>query len=79
MPSRHGVPPHRTIELPKDFFFIGEVANVYASESVLTDGTVDVSSCAPSFSRCPATATGLSASDVGDAWSIGKALRKPTE
>ena len=32
----------QTVELPKDYFFIGEVANVYASEAVLTDGKVDV-------------------------------------
>ena len=32
----------QTVDLPKDFFFIGEVANVYATEAVLTDGKVDV-------------------------------------
>jgi flavin reductase (DIM6/NTAB) family NADH-FMN oxidoreductase RutF len=69
----------QTIELPKDFFFIGEVANVYATEAVLTDGAVDVTKLRPFVLTMPGNGYWALGERIGDAWSIGKELVKPSE
>ena len=48
----------QTVELPHDFLFIGEVVNVYASESVLTDGKIDVVKLRPFVLTMPGNAFG---------------------
>ncbi|MBN1631716.1 MAG: flavin reductase family protein [Thermoleophilia bacterium] len=69
----------QTIELPRDYFFIGEVANVYATEAVLTDGVVDVVKLRPFVLTMPDNSYWALGERVGDAWSLGKALLKPAE
>jgi flavin reductase (DIM6/NTAB) family NADH-FMN oxidoreductase RutF len=69
----------QTVELPKDFFFIGEVANVYATEAVLTDGQVDVVKLRPFVLTMPGNGYWALGERLGDAWSIGKALLKASE
>ena len=64
----------QTVELPKDLFFIGEVANVYASESVLTDGKVDAVKLRPFVLTMPGNTYWALGEQVGEAWSAGKAL-----
>jgi flavin reductase (DIM6/NTAB) family NADH-FMN oxidoreductase RutF len=63
-----------TVELPKDFFFIGEVAGVYASESVLTDGRIDPLKLRPFVLTMPGNMYWALGEAVGEAWSIGKVL-----
>jgi len=67
---------NRTVDLPKDFFFIGEVVNVYATEAVLTDGQVDVTKLRPFVLTMPGNSYWALGARLGDAWSIGKALLK---
>lgn len=66
----------QTVELPKDYLFIGEVANVYASEAVLTEGKVDAIKLRPFVLTMPGNAYWALDEQVGEAWSIGKALFK---
>jgi flavin reductase (DIM6/NTAB) family NADH-FMN oxidoreductase RutF len=63
------------VELPKDYFFIGEVANVYASEAVLTDNKVDPAKLRPFVLTMPSNTYWALGEPVGTAWSIGKALK----
>ncbi len=67
------------VELPKDHFFIGEVANVYASESVLTDGRIDPVKLRPFVLTMPGNTYWALGEPVGEAWSVGKAMLKTTE
>ena len=69
----------QTVELPNDYFFIGEVANVYASESVLTDGAVDAAKLRPFVLTMPGNSYWALGERIGDAWGIGKALIKSKE
>ena len=64
----------QTVELPSGFFFIGEVINVYASESVLTDGAVDVVKLRPIVLTMPSASYWDLGEVVGKAWEIGKPL-----
>ena len=66
----------QTVELPHDHFFIGEVANVYASESVLTDGKIDPVKLRPFVLTMPGNAYWALGDYVGPAWEIGKVLLK---
>ncbi len=65
------------VNLPKDFLFIGEVANVYASEEILTNGVVDVTKLRPFVLTMPDNGYWALGERIGDAWSMGKALLKP--
>jgi flavin reductase (DIM6/NTAB) family NADH-FMN oxidoreductase RutF len=67
------------VELPKDFFFIGEVVNVYASEAVLTDGKIDPVKLRPFVLTMPGNTYWALGEAVGEAWSIGKAMLKNAE
>jgi flavin reductase (DIM6/NTAB) family NADH-FMN oxidoreductase RutF len=67
------------VDLPKDFFFIGEVANVYASEAVLTNGKVDPVKLRPFVLTMPGNTYWALGQPVGEAWSIGKTMLQPAE
>lgn len=69
----------QTVELPKDFLFIGEVASVYATEAVLTDGAVDVTKLRPFVLTMPGNSYWALGERLGDAWGIGKVLLKSAE
>ncbi|MFH0915853.1 MAG: flavin reductase family protein [bacterium] len=69
----------QTVELPQDYFFIGEVANVYANEAVLTEGKVDSTKLRPFVLTMPGNAYWALGEYIGEAWSIGKALFKDTD
>jgi flavin reductase (DIM6/NTAB) family NADH-FMN oxidoreductase RutF len=66
----------QTVELPHDFFFIGEVVNVYARESVLTDGKIDPVKLRPFVLTMPGNAYWALGDYIGPAWEIGKVLQK---
>lgn len=67
----------KTVELPNDRFFIGEVANVYATEAILSGGAVDATKLRPFTLTMPGNTYWALGEAVGEAWSIGKALLKP--
>jgi len=64
----------QTVELPKDYFFIGEVENVYASESILSGTHVDPVKLRPFVLTMPGNTYWALGDPVGEAWSIGKSL-----
>ncbi len=65
---------YHTVELPKDFFFIGEVVGVYADEGVLTEGRIDARKLRPFVLTMPGNTYWALGEPIGEAWSIGKAL-----
>ena len=67
----------QTVDLPHDFLFIGEVINVYASESVLTEGKIDPVKLRPFVLTMPGNSYWALGEHIGPAWEIGKALIKP--
>lgn len=66
----------QTVELPNDYLFIGEVANVYATEGILSGGVVDVAKLRPFVLTMPGNTYWALGEPVGEAWQIGKALRR---
>ena len=68
-----------TVDLPKDFFFIGEVLNVYADEAVLSGGKVDPVKLRPLALTMPGNTYWTLGEPVGEAWSIGKAMLNKRE
>ena len=69
----------QTIQFPNGFFFIGEVMNAYATESVLTDSTVDVAKLRPFVLTMPDDSYWALGERVGDAWSMGNTLLESEE
>jgi flavin reductase (DIM6/NTAB) family NADH-FMN oxidoreductase RutF len=67
----------QTVELPHDFLFIGEVVNVYAAETVLTEGRIDPVKLRPFVLTMPTNAYWALGEYVGPAWEVGKSLRTP--
>jgi flavin reductase (DIM6/NTAB) family NADH-FMN oxidoreductase RutF len=65
----------QTVELPHDFFFIGEVVNVYANESVLTGGKIDPVKLRPFVLTMPGNSYWALGDYIGAAWEIGAVLR----
>jgi flavin reductase (DIM6/NTAB) family NADH-FMN oxidoreductase RutF len=68
----------QTIDLPHDYLFLAEVVNVYATESVLTDGKVDPAKLRPFMLTMPDNSYWTLGERVGSAWDIGKAYVKPS-
>ncbi len=66
----------QTIDLPHDYVFIAEVLNVYATESVLTEGRIDPAKLRPFVLTMPDNSYWGLGERVGSAWDIGKALLK---
>lgn len=64
----------QTVELRGSFFFIGEVAGVFADEAVLSDGRVDTWKLQPLVLTRPDNMYWALGEAVGPAWEIGKAL-----
>lgn len=66
----------QTVELPRDYLFIGEVVSVRADEDILTDGEIDPLKLRPFMLTMPDNSYWALGERVGDAWSIGKPLIK---
>jgi flavin reductase (DIM6/NTAB) family NADH-FMN oxidoreductase RutF len=66
----------QTIDLPHDYVFIAEVMNVYATESVLTEGKIDPLKLRPFMLTMPDNSYWALGERVGSAWDMGKALLK---
>jgi len=66
----------RIVELPSNLLFIGDVVTVHADESVLSDGKLDPKKVDPLLLTMPDNRYWRLGQTPGNAWSIGKALKK---
>jgi flavin reductase (DIM6/NTAB) family NADH-FMN oxidoreductase RutF len=67
------------VDLGKQHLFLGEVANVYASERILSDNRIDLDKFRPFVFTVPSNVYWALGERVGDAWSIGKKLLKQSD
>jgi flavin reductase (DIM6/NTAB) family NADH-FMN oxidoreductase RutF len=65
-----------TIELPTNYFFIGEIVMSYTEEKYLTDGKLDIKKMNPLLLTMPDNSYWTIGEFVGNAWSIGKKLKE---
>ena len=61
-----------TVELPTNYFFIGEIIASYTEEKYLTDGKPDIKKMNPLLLTMPDNSYWTVGEHVGKAWSIGK-------
>jgi flavin reductase (DIM6/NTAB) family NADH-FMN oxidoreductase RutF len=66
----------KTVDLPADELFIGEIVAVYSESRFLSDGVADMTKIKPFILNMPQTTFLEMANEVGRAWSMGKALIK---
>ena len=64
----------RTVDLPAEELFIGEIVGVYTEEAYLTDGLFDLRKLRPMLLQMPQKKYVTVGSEVGPAWEMGKAL-----
>ncbi len=62
----------KTVDLPADEFFIGEIVGAYTEERYLTDGKPDIKKMNPFTLTMPDNLYWCVGESVGKAWSIGK-------
>ena len=66
----------RTVELPSNSFFIGEIVGGYSEEKFLTKGVPDIKKINPFLLTMPDNRYWSVGESIGRAWSDGKAVRK---
>ena len=66
----------KTVELPTNSFFIGEIVGAYSEERFLTDGVPDIKKINPFLLTMPDNGYWSVGELIGRAWSAGKAIRK---
>jgi len=66
----------KTVDLPAEELFIGEIVAAYCDESCLTDGTPDMRKIDPFILVMPEKKYRGLGQDVGGAWEIGKRFIK---
>lgn len=66
----------KTVELPTNGFFIGEIAGLYTEEKYLSDGQPDVKKIKPFLLTMPDNRFWSLGDNIGKAWSAGAALLK---
>jgi len=66
----------KTVELPTNSFFIGEIVGAYSEEQFLTDGVPDIKKINPFLLTMPDNGYWSVGELIGRAWSDGKAIRK---
>ena len=64
-----------TVELPTNYFFIGEIVASYSEEKYLTDGKLDIKKMNPLLLTMPDNNYWTVGEHAGKAWSIGKKLK----
>ena len=69
----------KTVELPTNSFFIGEIVGVYSEERFLTDGVPDIKKINPFLLTMPDNGYWSVGELIGRAWSDGKSMRKGQE
>lgn len=65
----------QVVELPTNLLMIGNIAGVFADESILTDGRPDPAKFAPFVLTMPDNHYWTLGTAVGQAWSAGNALK----
>ena len=66
----------RTVELPTNSFFIGEIVGAYSEERFLTDNMPDIKKVKPFLLTMPDNGYWSVGELIGTAWSDGKAVKK---
>ena len=66
----------KTVELPSNSFFIGEIVGAYSEERFLTDGAPDIKKIKPFLLTMPDNGYWSVGELIGRAWSEGKAMGK---
>jgi flavin reductase (DIM6/NTAB) family NADH-FMN oxidoreductase RutF len=66
----------QAVDLPTNTLFIGEIVSAYAEEGVLTNGQPDIKKINPFTLTMPDNVYWGVGEKVGDAWSIGKNLKR---
>ena len=69
----------QTVDLPTNFFFIGEIINIYTEDKYLTDGLFDMKKVKPFLLTMPDNNFWSLGERVGKAWEAGKNLRKDNQ
>jgi len=64
-----------TVELPTNYFFIGEIIASYTEKKYLTDGKPDIKKMNPLLLTMPDNNYWAVGENVGKAWSIGKKFK----
>ena len=66
----------KTVELPTNSFFIGEIVGAYSEERFLTDNMPDINKVKPFLLTMPDNGYWSVGELIGTAWSDGKAVKK---
>ena len=66
----------KTVELPSNSFFIGEIVGAYSEERFLTNGVPDIKKINPFLLTMPDNVYWSVGELIGRAWSDGKSMRK---
>jgi flavin reductase (DIM6/NTAB) family NADH-FMN oxidoreductase RutF len=66
----------KTVELPTNSFFIGEIVGAYSEERFLTDNMPDIKKVKPFLLTMPDNGYWSVGELIGTAWSDGKAVKK---
>ena len=66
----------KTVDLPSDELFIGEIVAIYSESQFLSDGVPDMTKIKPFILNMPQTTFLDVGDDIGRAWSMGKGLIK---
>jgi flavin reductase (DIM6/NTAB) family NADH-FMN oxidoreductase RutF len=69
----------KTVELPSNSFFIGEIVGAYSEERFLTNGVPDIKKVKPFLLTMPDNGYWSVGELIGRAWSAGKSVRKRLE
>ncbi|MEO5357824.1 MAG: flavin reductase family protein [Nitrospirae bacterium YQR-1] len=65
-----------TVELPSNYFFIGEIINIFVEESSLSDGKPDIKKIKPFVLTMPDNRYWSIGDVIGKAWDAGKSFKK---
>ena len=65
----------KTVDLPTNHFFIGEIINIYTEEQFTTDGKPDITKIKPFLLTMPDNKFWSIGECIGKAWSEGIAMR----
>jgi flavin reductase (DIM6/NTAB) family NADH-FMN oxidoreductase RutF len=66
----------QTVELPTNYFFIGEMINIYSEDKYLTDEKPDYTKIKPFLLTMPDNTFWALGDSIGQAWSAGKELKE---
>ncbi|MCG6917194.1 MAG: flavin reductase family protein [Deltaproteobacteria bacterium] len=66
----------KTVELPTNSFFIGEIVGAYSEEQFLTEGVPDIKKINPFLLTMPDNGYWSVGELIGRAWSDGESMRK---